>query len=530
MKARTLATSLAALMLFGPAADAQPDHTGHHAVGTVRFANSCSSAVQDDLARGIAMVHSFWYSAGEQAFHNVLANDPTCAIADWGIASILMLNALNGVGSTPKGAEQAAAAIEDARHIGAGTQRERDYIEAVAAYYQDFAKHTERERQEARAAAYEALAAKYPDDDEATIFSALYIAGTQKQSDQTYAAYARAAAILQPLFVKYPDHPGVAHYLIHVYDAPPLAQQGLPAARRYAEIAPDAPHALHMPSHIFTRVGAWADSAATNRRAYAAALKGGEPGESYHASDYAVYADLQMARDAAAQADMANALKVTMPQSSNGAALYSSAAMPARYAVERGDWRGAMALPMPAAGAPYTEALTLFARGLGAARIGDPDAAGRSAAELEVRHKKLTEAGNTYWAAEVAVQQRTVAAWIALARKQTDDGLRIMREAADMEDRNEKHIVTPGRILPARELLGDMLLEAGKPADALAAYEASQQREPNRFRGTYGAARAAEAAGDKGKASAYYQKLLDLAKDADTQRPEIAQAKAFLRG
>jgi tetratricopeptide (TPR) repeat protein len=531
MRPSTFAASIAALLFTTGTALSQDEHAGHGGhdkVGTVNFSNSCAPAVQADFARGVAMLHSFWYSAGEPTFRAVLANDPTCAIADWGIAAILMSNPLNGVGPTPKDAEKAQAAIDQGRRIGAKTQRERDYIEAVAAYYQDWASRPERARQESRAAAFEALAARYPDDDEAEIFSALYIAGTQKQADQTYAAYSKAAAILEKEFVKYPDHPGVAHYLIHVYDAPPLAAQGLTAARRYAGIAPDAPHALHMPSHIFTRVGAWEDSVATNRRSYAAAIKGNEFPEAYHASDYAVYADLQLARDAAALSAIADAFKIKVSPPGPPAVSYASAAMPARYALERGDWGGAMQLVPAAGGVPYSEAITWFARALGAARMGDVGAAEQDEAELAVRHKALVEAGNVYWATEVEVQQRAAAAWIAFARKDTDDAMKLMRDAADLEDKHEKHIVTPGRVLPARELLGDMLLEAGQPALALREYEASQRREPNRFRGYYGAARAAEGAGDRDKAAAYYGKLLALAKNADTERPELVLARAYV--
>jgi tetratricopeptide (TPR) repeat protein len=474
------------------------------------------------------MLHSFWYSAGEQTFRDVLAKDPSCAIASWGIAAILMSNPLAGVGSTPKDAEKAQAAIDLGRRTGAKTERERDYIESVAAYYQDWTNRPERARQEARAKAFEALAARYPDDDEAQIFSALYIAGTQSQADQTYAAYRKAAAILEKEFAKYPDHPGVAHYLIHVYDAPPLAAQGLTAARLYAGIAPDAPHALHMPSHIFTRVGAWEDSASTNQRSYEVAIRGNEFPEAYHASDYEVYADLQLVRDAAALSAIASAIKVEIGTPLPPVVAYASAAMPARYAVERGDWYGAMQLAPAASGVPYSEAITWFARALGAARSGDVAAAEQNAAELAVRHKRLVEMGNTYWATEVDVQQRAAAGWIAFAQKKTDDALKLMREAADLEDKSEKHIVTPGRILPARELLGDMLLEAGQPVLALKEYEASQQREPNRFRGYYGAARAAEEAGDRDKAAGYYEKLLALAKSADADRPELAHAAAFV--
>jgi tetratricopeptide (TPR) repeat protein len=320
----------------------------------------------------------------------------------------------------------------------------------------------------------------------------------------------------------------VAHYLIHVYDAPPLAAQGLTAARLYADIAPDAPHALHMPSHIFTRVGAWEDSASTNRRSYEVAIRGNELPEAYHASDYEVYADLQLVRDAAALSAIANAIKVEIGPPLPPVVAYASAAMPARYAVERDDWYGAMQLAPTASGVPYSEAITWFARALGAARSGDVAAAEQNAAELAARHKRLVEMGNTYWATEVDVQQRAAAGWIAFAQKKTDDALKLMREAADLEDKSEKHIVTPGRILPARELLGDMLLEAGQPVLALKEYEASQQREPNRFRGYYGAARAAEEAGERDKAAGYYEKLLALAKSADADRPELAHAAAFV--
>jgi tetratricopeptide (TPR) repeat protein len=518
---------VAALLISAGGGLADEGHAGHSKVGSVAFANSCAPAVQAELTRGVAMLHSFWYSAGEETFRAVLAKDPGCAIATWGIASLLMQNTLAGVGASPKGAEQAQAAIDQGRAIGAKTQRERDYIEAVAAYYQDFATRPERERQASRAKAYEALAARYPDDDEAQIFSALYIAGTQSQADQSYAAYARAAKILDREAAKYPDHPGISHYLIHVYDAPPLAAQGLPAARKYSGLAPDAPHALHMPSHIFTRVGAWADSAATNERSFHSALRGKEVPEAYHATDYMVYANLQLARDAAARAAMERALAITMTNTPFVVA-YPIAAMPARFAVERGDWAAAAQLTPPTGGLPFTQALSWYAKALGAARTGQPAVAEQAAAELATRQQALLATGNAYWAREVEIQQRAATAWIAFARKDTDAALRLMREAADLEDHNEKHIVTPGRILPARELLGDMLLEAGQPPAALREYEASQQREPNRFRGFAGAAKAAAAAGDVEKATGNYRKLLVLAETADTPRPEIVQARAFL--
>ncbi len=505
-----------------------PDMPGmQHHLGTVAFANSCSPATQRDVLRGVAMLHSFWYSAGEQAFRDALAKDPGCAIADWGIAALMMNNPLAGIGATPSGAAKAQAALDHAHAVGAPTQRERDYIEAVGAYYKDFAIHAERERQIARGAAYEALAAKYPDDDEARIFSALYIAATQAQSDQTYSAYGRAAAILEPMFRKYPNHPGVAHYLIHAYDAPPLAARGLEAARAYSKIAPDAPHAQHMPSHIFTRVGAWEDSVASNVRAIAAALPGHEFGEAQHASDYLVYADLQLSRDVDAKAAIDRAMAIEMPPPLAPSSFYARSAMPARYAIERGDWDAAAILPVLTGGPPYTEAFRRFARAIGAARTGNADAASVEAERLGALQEELNAEGNGYWAAEVGVERLAAAAWAAFARGEAAPALSAMHDAADREDRLEKHIITPGRVLPARELLADMLMAAGQPAAALEEYEKSFQRDPNRFRGLYGAGRAAEAAGDQAKALIYAKRLIELTRTGDTIRPEMAWARGM---
>ena len=494
-------------------------------LGAVSFPTSCNPKVQPAFERAVAMLHSFWYSAGEKAFRDVLKDDPQCAIATWGIASILMSNPLAGQGASPKGAEQAQAAIDEGRRIGAKTERERAYIEAVAAYYQDFATRPEKERQAARATAYEALAKRYPTDDEAQICPRSTSPGHGRQADQTYAAYLKAAAILEAEFREYPDHPGVAHYLIHSYDAPPIADKGLTAARRYAGIAPAAPHALHMPSHIFTRVGAWGESAATNKRSMEVAKAGNEPDEACYASDYMVYAYLQLARDAEARRSIDEAMKVT-GISPRFVAPYAIAAMPARYAIERGAWQEAARLQPSGSAYPFVEAITYFARSIGAARSGDLAAARKDAEQLESIHKALLAAKNTYWATEVEVQRLAAAGWIALGEGKSTEALNFMRAAADLEDHNEKHIVTPGRVIPARELLGEMLLELRQPEAALKEFEASQLREPNRFRNYLGAARAAEMAGDRGKAVAYYRKLVALAKDADTARPELVTAKA----
>ena len=521
-----LALLSALVLAIQPPAQAHDEDSKSGPLGKVSFANSCDPKVQPTLERGVAMLHSFWYSEGEKTFRAVLKDDPSCAIATWGIASVLMSNALAGQGATPQGAEQAQAAIDEGRRIGAKTERERDFLEAVAAYYKDFSTRPERDRQATRAKAYEALAQRYPADDEAQIFYALYNAATQSQTDQTYAAYLKSAAILEEQFKKSPDHPGVAHYLIHSYDAPPLAEKGLAAARRYAGIAPAAPHALHMPSHIFTRVGSWQESAATNQRSRDVAKAAGDADEAYHAVDYMVYAYLQLARDAQARQTIDDVMKVggTSPRF---VAPYAMASLPARYAFERGAWQEAANLKATTTAYPYVDSITVFARSVGAARSGDLDSARKDAEQLEAHHKALLAAKNAYWAAEVEVQRLAAAGWIALGEAKPDDALKFMLAAADLEDRSDKHIVTPGRIVPARELLGEMLLELKQPDAALKAFETSQKREPNRFRNLLGSARAAEMAGDRARAVSYYAKLAALGKDADTPRPELVRAKTY---
>jgi len=494
-------------------------------LGTVDFPNSCAPAVQATFQRAVAMLHSFRYGETEKTFREVLAQDPSCAIATWGIAAILMDNPLGGLGSSPQGAERAQKALDEGRRIGAKTARERDYIDAVGAYYQDWANRPERARQQSRAKAFEALAARYPSDDEAQIFYALYLAGTQSLADQSFASYLKAAEILEKQFAKHPDHPGVAHYLIHSYDAAPIAQKGLPAARRYAAIAPSAPHALHMPSHIFTRVGAWADSAATNQRSAAAAKADNDVDSQLHAMDYMAYAYLQLARDGDARRLVVETAHVS--GANRYAGPYALAAIPARYAIERGEWsQAAKVEPIPSK-YPFADALTYFARALGAARSGDPASAESDVQQLAQLRDALRIANNEYWANEVEVSRLGAAAWVAWARGKQEEALGLMRSAADMEDKSEKHIVTPGRILPARELLGDMLLELKQPAEALKEFEASQTREPDRFRGLYGAAQAAAQSGDIGKAKRYFTRLVDIAGQGEP-RPELAEARKFL--
>ena len=498
-----------------------------HQLGTVDFKNSCSPAVQEQFQRSVAMLHSFRYIEGEKSFREVLVKDPSCAIATWGIAAILMSNPLTGIGPSPEWAARARAAIDEGRRIGPKTAREKEYLEAVAAYWEDWTNRPEKTRQLNRAKAYGALAENYPDDDEAKIFYALYLSATQSLADQTYSAYLAAAEILEKQFAKYPDHPGAAHYLIHSYDAPAIAARGLNAARRYAEIAPAAPHALHMPSHIFTRVGYWKDSVATNARSAEAAKADKEYEEQLHAMDYMTYANLQMGRDAEAKRIADEGASVSGFNTLRFVGPYAQAAMPARYALERGDWKLATKLESKSSGFAFTAALTHFARAIGAARSGDVELANRETVQLTRLRDELKSAKNEYWAGEVEISRMAASAWTALAQGRKAEALSLMQSAADAEDKSEKHIVTPGRLLPARELLGDMLLELGRAADALKEFEATQIREPSRFRSYYGAAIAAEKVRDTSKAAQYFSKLIQLA-DGPNERSELTKAKKFM--
>jgi hypothetical protein len=495
-------------------------------LGAVSFANTCSEAVQPRLQRSVALLHSFWWSEGDKAFREVLVEDPGCAIAGWGIAALAIGNPY-AIGPSPEGAKRAQEAIAQARATGAKSERERGYIEAVAAYYDNFAERPHAVRLRSMADAFEALAKQYPDD-ETQIFSAIYIVATQTPGDKTFARAMQGAGILEAQFKKHPDHPGVAHYLIHAYDYPSVADKGLAAAMCYADIAPSAPHALHMPSHIFTRVGLWQESSSTNRRSASAATGAPEASDRLHALDYLVYASLQLARDKDAVAALEEARTVGTQGTTAIANAYALAAIPARYAVERGQWADAARLDDPDTSKfPFTEAMRYYGRALGAARAGNPEAAEKDLVRLRELGESLKAAKNNYWATEVEVQRISAEAWIAFARGQREEGLTQMLAAADLEDKSEKHPVSPGRLIPARELLGDMLLASGRPADALVEYEASQIRDPKRFRGFWGAGQAAGQAGNKDKARYHFTKLVEMAGSADP-RPELATARDYL--
>jgi len=514
---------------------AEHDHSAHmhgadgkppEQLGRVSFDNSCSTAVQPMLERAVALLHSFWFREAERSFRQVLEVDPACAVATWGIATVLIGNTF-ATGPTPAQAQQAKEAIERGRAIGAKTERERLFVEAAAAYYALYPDKPHRARMVALSQAFSNLSARFPNDDETQIFSALYLAATQDPGEQTFVATLEAAALLEAQFAKHPDHPGVAHYLIHSYDYPPIAGKGLVAARRYAGIAPSAPHALHMPSHVFTRVGAWADSVESNLRSANVAKAEQEFNNQLHAMDYMVYADLQLGRDADAKklVDEAPGVKgdeqiLSMP--------YALSAIPARYAVERGAWSEAARLqPQTNTRFALTTAITYFARALGAARSGDAAAAEPDVEQLARIAETLRAAKESYWATEVEVQRRGAAAWVAYSKGDRAAALQLMQSAAALEDTSEKAAVSPGRLVPAHELLGDMLMEAGRPADALAEYERAQVRDPNRFRSLYGAGLAAAAAGQKDKARTYWSRLSELAASGEL-RPETKQARDWL--
>jgi len=522
-------TSIAAIAITasiscGPPAMSQDDTDQRF--GAVHFATSCNETAQGRFDRAMRYQHSFWYQTSKELFEEVLKADPGCAIAYWGIALSLLYNP--HAPPPPANLPLGLAALQKGQAVGARSQRERDYIDALAVFYADYDKTPHATRVQAYLKAMEALATKYPDDDEAQIFYAITLNVAASPKDKTYANQLKGAAIAEPIFRRQPRHPGVAHYLIHLYDTPALAQRGLDAARRYATIAPAAPHALHMPSHIFTRVGAWNESISSNVASARAAHDGKDFGEQMHAMDYLVYAYLQIGQDAKARAVVADmaAIPDILPERFVGP--YALAVSPARYAIERGDWKQAAQLEVRPSKFAYADAMTHFARALGAARSGNPAAAAADIDKLAELREKLRAANDAYWTEQVDIQAQIARAWLLHAESKHDDAIKAMSAAADAEDRTEKHPVTPGAPTPARELLGQMLLDRGMAREALAAFEATLMKEPNRFNATAGAAKAAQRLGDKPKAKDYFQKLTALAGNAETARPDLAAARQFL--
>jgi hypothetical protein len=546
MKFMTLVSAFVFCVSFGAGKhgwahedDAAPQGAPPEKLGEVNFSVSCNAAAQKEFNRAMALFHSFWFEPARKSFARVLELDPQCAMAQWGIAFMSMGNPFAWP-ANPNAMKAAAAAATEAARIGAGTGRERDYVAALAIFLKDWDSIDHRTRVVAFEKAMEGVARRHPQDIEAQILYALVLNATALPTDKTFANQLRAAEILEPLFRNYPEHPGVPHYLIHTYDYAELAHKGLPAARVYAGIAPSVPHALHMPSHIFSRVGLWEELVEGNRASYRVAM--GELSQTtlgigaydaLHAMDYMTFGFLQQAQDRAAQQIADEVAAIRKVNVENFVAAYAFASIPSRIALEHRDWAQAAALELSPPDLawnkfPQAEAILVFARGLGAARTGDSNAARRDVQRLQALKDAMTAAKIGYWAGQADFQIKTVNAWIAFAEKRQGDALQLMRAAAEAEEASDKHPVTPGNIVPSRELLAEMLLETGQPAQALAEYERSLKRDANRFRSVYGAARAAEAAGNPDAARDYYAKLQGLTAKHDTERPELTYAREFL--
>ncbi len=528
------ASLLAALVATEASAQmAMHDHAAMERLGSVSFETSCNSVAQPRFDRAVALMHSFQFGPAIDGYRSALEADPSCAIAYWGIALSSWSNPFAGFKS-PAQLKQGLEAVQAGRALGAKTPRERAYIEAVARLYTDTATVNQDARTVAYEQAMERLAADYPSDTEARIFYALALAAAADPADKTYAKQLKAGEILEALFAKYPDHPGLAHYIIHAYDEPALASRAAEAAKRYGAIAPSTPHALHMPSHTFTRIGDWQASIDTNLASAASARAAGQPADELHASDYMIYAYLQTGQDKAAGQLAEASVQVFSrfdPAKANGAApasaaYYAHAAIPARYALERRDWADAAKLEPTPSRFYYADSITYFARGLGAAHLNDDAGARAAIGSLDQIHDKLAQQGEDYWAGQTDIQRREVTAILTLAERRVAEALADMRAAADIEDKTQLASVTPGPLAPAREMLGEILLEHDRPAEALTAFEASLIQEPNRFWSLYGAAEAAKAAGEGVKARAYFQKLLIMTPNADQpDRPQLVEAR-----
>ncbi len=519
--------------------DAAPQGVPPEQLGQVDFRVTCNAAAQKEFNRGMALFHSFWFDPAKKSFGKVLELDEQCAMAHWGIAFMSMGNPFAWP-ANPAAMKSAAAANSQAQLLGARSQRENDFIAALAVFLKDWESVDFRKRVVAFEQAMGGIADRNSEDIEAQILYALILDASALPTDKTYANQLKAGAILEPLLVQYPAHPGVPHYLIHTYDYADLAPKGLPAARIYAGIAPSVPHALHMPSHIFSRLGLWEEMVEGNRTSYRAAMGeldqttlGIGAYDALHAMDYMVFGQLQQAQDTAAQKVADEVAATHMVNVENFVAAYAFASIPSRIALEHDDWKEAASLKLSPPNLawskyPQAEAILVFARGLGAARSGEIEAASKDAQRLQVLRDVMIAAKSNYWAGQAEFQIKTVHAWIAFAEKRTDEALQMMRTAADLEEASDKHPVTPGNIVPSRDLLADMLMATGQPQQALDEYQRSLKRNPNRFRGMYGAALAAEAAGNPAAARDHYSKLEALTAGRDSERPELVRAKAFL--
>lgn len=500
-------------------------------LGSVEFANSCAADLQPQFVRAMAMLHSFWYEEAARQFRNVAEMAPKCAIAWWGVAMSHWQPLWEPRGPSPEAFQKGLAAIHKASELG-GSSQERAFIAALEKFYGNADTIDHRDRVLAYEKAMERLHARYPKNVEARVFYALSLlaSATSLPPGKTYRRQRKSGELLMPVFRNQSDHPGAAHYIIHAYDYPLLASGALEAAHRYAKVAPDSPHAQHMPSHIFTRLGLWDESIASNQNVIRVARKYRIVGEELHAMDYLVFAHLQKGED-----EQARHVIQEMPEAEAGAPLYfatiyAHAAVPARYAVERRQWKEAAELPKPEnfPGGRYAwaDAAIHFARGLGAARTGHVDQARRDVEKLASFRETLQQHKEDYWTTQVEIQRRSVEAWLAFAESRGDQALKLMRSAAVLEDTTDKHPVTPGQIVPARDLLGQMLLELKRPDEALAEFNNVLQAQPGRFGALYGAARAAELAGRADLARQLYGQLVKVA--SGSKRDEVRHARAYL--
>ncbi len=531
---RSVFAPLLLFLAYWPAAlsGAQHEHVSGRpdAMGKVQFDTSCSPTVQDKFNLAVATLHSFGYRDSAQLFLEVLKNDPTCSMAEWGIA----MSHYRQLWDPPSG-EDLRIGLEAAQKglaTAPKTQREREYLSAIQSFYQNADSEDHRMRAKRYEHSMEALRSHYPQDSEAAIFYALALIANSPLTDRTYANQKKATQILEPIFVKQPEHPGLAHYIIHANDHPALAQQALYAARRYAQIAPDSPHALHMPSHVFTRLGLWDESIASNLASAASARRQNLPGDELHALDYLAYAYLQTGRIAEARKLTDNLPAVQPGEASRYAGLYATAAIPARFAVERQQWKDAAALPLPLETSlddryKSTASSLYFARALGAARLGDAQAARADMQPLVSLREALTHRGVHDGVDQVNIQLKIVTAWITWAEGDRDAALREMKEAVTLEDATEIGPVSPGPLASSREMLGDMLLLAKQPRFALEAYESALRVSPERLRAEYGAAVSAEAAGLRQIAEQHYRKVLANCSHGDPDLPELIQAHGF---
>lgn len=507
--------------------------------GTVSFPVSCSAAAQQQFDLAVGALHSFFYPETVKAFTRVLEIDPGCAMAYWGIARSQPPNPL--VLPFPPGTfQRGLEAISKAKALGPKTQRERDWLAAAETYFADPDAVPYDVRIERYRKAMEQLTRQYPDDSEAAVFYALALLESADPHDKSYGNQLEAAKLLEKLAPVHPNHPGITHYIIHAYDYSPIAGQGLTAANEYARIAPSAPHALHMPSHIYSMLGMWKPSTESNQvtlvaaRAYAAksfpagVVLIGEP----HSLDFMEYAYLQLGNDGEARRVMAEAAAITKSNAPSIVVDAALATIPTRFALERGAWAEAAALePRPSA-YPYAEAVRLFGRAVGAARLGDPAHVAQARADVdrmsELRARHLAKPDQVYWSEQTQVLIDGASAWLSHAQGDENEARRLLRKAADLEDASEKHVAMENRLFPMREQLGYLLLELQEPQKALPELEASLRSTPNRLRGLYGAAKAAERSGQRGIARDYFEKLRALTAEADGQRAEIAEARAFL--